>query len=212
MCLHVRSDLILFTELALNGGLLKAYSLNLWISFSKLMKRLILMRHAKTEPWFQGGDDRGRALVPRGKSDAARMARELAYREWQPDLVLVSSARRTVETWAAMATDLAPCQRLVLDSLYLAGTSALEREIVCASHVSTLLVLGHNPGIHDLAAHVSSRAGATSQQAAMTLAAKMPTAAAALFEADEDGAFDPAGFRLQEYIIAKTLRAEEAEK
>ena len=41
------------------------------------MKRLILMRHAKTEPWGEGVDDFSRALTPRGKEDAQRMAEEL---------------------------------------------------------------------------------------------------------------------------------------
>ena len=49
------------------------------------MKRLILMRHAKTEPWSEGIDDFGRALTPLGHSDARRMAEELVALSWSPE-------------------------------------------------------------------------------------------------------------------------------
>lgn len=173
------------------------------------MKRLILMRHAKTEPWYQGGDDETRALLPRGKADAALVSTQLVARDWVPDKVLVSSARRTRETWTAIKPDFTTAQHRVLDGLYLAGTSALEEAILAHQNVHTLMLIGHNPGMHDLACAISSRAGSVHQKAAMQLAVKMPTAAAALFEADEDGPFHIETFRLQDYIIAKKLRPEE---
>lgn len=170
------------------------------------MKRLILMRHAKTEPWFAGGDDRGRALLPRGKSDAVLIGQEIEARGWAPDHVLLSSARRTRETWLAMSGILTASDHEVLDKLYLAGTSHIQSVIEEHETHSTLMLIGHNPGMHDYAAQVSSLAGTVNQKAAMTLATKMPTAAAALFEADEDQAFRPSVFRLIDYILAKPLR------
>lgn len=170
------------------------------------------MRHAKTEPWHSGIDDQGRALLDRGKSDAALVAAEIKAQGWRPDRVLVSSARRTRETWRVMSESLMGTEHIVLDELYLAGTSAIETTIKAHDMNQTLMLLGHNPGMHDFAARMSSRAGTAHQKAAFMLADKMPTAAAALFESETDGPFEPEVFRLQAYIIAKKLRPDEMEK
>lgn len=173
------------------------------------MKRLILMRHSKTEPWYQGGDDRSRALLPRGKSDARLVAEALKRREWLPDHVLVSSARRTRETWLELKPLVPQAECSVLDELYLAGTSAIEDLISEHSAAETLMLIGHNPGMHDLAVHLTSRAGTVDQQAAKLVNTKMPTSATALFEAAEDTGFHTSTFRLQDFIIAKSLRPKE---
>ena len=174
------------------------------------MKRLILMRHAKTEPWYQGGDDESRALLPRGKHDAGLVAAELKARGWVPDLTPISLARRTRQTWDMMSEYFPGAQREIREDLYLAGTSTLETILGAHESTGTLMLLGHNPGMHDLAAGISSRAGSRHQKAALTLSAKMPTAAAALFEAEEAGPFRAEAFKLQDYIIAKRLRPEGA--
>ena len=176
------------------------------MSFSKPMKRLVLMRHAKTEPWDHGIEDAGRVLMPSGQRDAALIAAELAKRNWAPDRVLMSSARRTRETWKYMAERLSPAKTDVLDKLYLAGTQALNEVIRDNTQIGTLMLLGHNPGLHDLAASISSRSGTKNQKAAMTLAAKMPTSATALFEAADDGDFDGSAFKLVDFIVVKTIR------
>ena len=170
------------------------------------MKRLILMRHAKTEPWEHGIDDAARVLLPRGQSDAGLMASALSGRNWVPTRVLISSARRTRETWKFVSGAFPEAKVEVLDSLYLAGTQTLEDHIKKNEDAETLMLIGHNPGMHDLAAGISSRSGALNQKAAMTLAAKMPTSAAALFQAVDGDNFDVAAFRLVDYIVAKSLR------
>ena len=170
------------------------------------MKRLILMRHAKTEPWYQGVDDESRALLGRGRQDAKLVAAALQARNWFPDFVLMSTARRTRETWKAMADYFPDARTEVMEELYLAGTSALATAVRAHEVLETVMVLGHNPGIHDFAMGISSVAGSVNQKAALTLSEKMPTAVTALFEADEEGAFQPEAFRLQDFIIAKKLR------
>jgi len=170
------------------------------------------MRHAKTEAWYQGTDDEGRALLPRGKHDAELVAAELKRRNWLPDHVLISSARRTRETWTAMSGQFPEAVHHVREDLYLAGTSALEEAIGDYESAEVLMLLGHNPGIHDLANGISSRAGSTNQKAALTLAAKMPTAATALFEKNDPARSDMDAFRLQDFIIAKKLRPEESDE
>ena len=169
------------------------------------MKRLILMRHAKTEPWTEGIDDHGRALTPVGHEDAVRMAAALTAEGWVPDRALVSSARRTRETWSHLSPGLARCEVLVDEALYLAGERGIADFIAEADGASTLLIIGHNPGMHDLAVRLVREAGSSDHQAAMRIAAKFPTGAAALFEAEDDGAFVPATLRLQAFLRPKDL-------
>ena len=64
--------------------------------------RLILLRHSKAEPGQPGGNDHDRALTSHGHSLALERAKQLADLEWLPDIVLVSDATRTLETWDTM--------------------------------------------------------------------------------------------------------------
>ena len=170
------------------------------------MKRLILMRHAKTEPWFQGVDDESRALVSRGQADAALMAAELVQRGWVPDLVVLSPARRTRETWKAMADRFSGAEHKIVDELYLIGTRGLGDVVAAHDSVGTLLIIGHNPGMHDFACHLVAEAGTRSRPAALILAQKMATGAAALYEAEAERPFNPEAFRLIDFVRPKTLR------
>ncbi|MEL8054735.1 MAG: histidine phosphatase family protein [Pseudomonadota bacterium] len=167
------------------------------------MKRLILMRHAKTEPWTEGIDDHGRALTKSGHGAAARMGSALKNLDWTPDLALVSTARRTRET-ARYFEDIFPaCQLNHHDSLYLAGERGLADIISDHDGTGTLMVIGHNPGMHDLAVSIMRASGSADHRAAMRLAAKMPTGACALYESKEDGAFLPVHFILQNFLRPK---------
>src|SRR6476620_2790539 len=65
--------------------------------------RLLIFRHAKAEKGAPGMRDRDRPLNPRGVKDASRMGGYLAHHTLQPDFALVSPARRTRETWDALA-------------------------------------------------------------------------------------------------------------
>lgn len=112
-----------------------------------MKRKLIIMRHAKSS-WKTGDQDHQRPLNARGAKDAPRIAGALVSRRWVPELVLSSDSMRTRQTWENMAPvfgrDISVEYR---PELYLAGlvqiASALE---TVASEVSTVLVLGHNPG------------------------------------------------------------------
>lgn len=67
------------------------------------MKKLILIRHAKTEPAEPGQDDFARQLKPRGVEDAQLVARHLSLEGISPDLILVSPALRAQQTATTMA-------------------------------------------------------------------------------------------------------------
>lgn len=170
------------------------------------MKRLILMRHAKTEPWNEGVEDRDRMLTPRGHGDAEAMGVALQQESWSPDLALVSSSRRTRETWQHLSLVFPACRKILSDDLYLAGLPVIEKFISKhAGEVSTLMVVGHNPGLHELSGSILRQAGSENHRAAMKLAAKMPTSAAAFFEQADDGPYVPVLLKLIDFIKPKNL-------
>ena len=175
------------------------------------MKRLILMRHAKTEPWSEGIDDFGRALTPLGHSDAKRMAEELVGLGWSPERILVSSARRARETCSEVAAVVVGEKVRPMESLYLTGVRGLAEAVAQNDGAETLMVIGHNPGLHDFALSILREGGAEDHQASLRLNEKFPTCCAALFETEESGTFVPAKFRLLRVLRAKDFRSGDAD-
>lgn len=169
------------------------------------MKRLMLMRHAKTEPWIEGIDDHARALTPTGHGAAAAMAVALKSEGWVPEVALISSARRTRETWKHLSQAFEDCKVVVEEGLYLAGERGIYDYIDDVVTAECVMVVGHNPGMHDLAVRLLRGAGSQDHQAARRLAAKMPTGGAALFEADEAGQLSEFEFRLHNFIRPKDI-------
>lgn len=169
------------------------------------MQRLILMRHAKTEPWSEGIDDHARALTPLGHDAAKAMAFALKSEGWSPEKAIVSTARRTRETWAHLYSVFDQCDMTLEEDLYLAGERGISEMIGDSDSARTLIIISHNPGLHDLALNILRAAGSHDHQAAIRIAAKLPTGAAVLFEADRDGAFVPAHFRLRNFIKPKDI-------
>lgn len=151
------------------------------------MKTLLLLRHAKSSWGDSSLADFDRPLAPRGVKAATRMGRELARRGWLPTLALVSPAARTEQTWALASAEL-PLELAAKfpEALYEASAGRILAVIGKASETAnTLLVLGHNPGLGDIA---SGLAGAGSDTGSLTrLREKFPTAALARF--DFDGAW-----------------------
>lgn len=173
------------------------------------MKRLILMRHAKTEPWSEGLDDFARALLPRGVTDARNVAEDIKSRGWSPNLILVSTARRARETCSEVAKIIEDERVRPMEALYLSGMRGLHDAIRSADKESTVMLIGHNPGLHDFACEIFREGGTKNHPASLRLHEKFPTGCTALFEAEEDGAFLPAHFALIDVIRAKELRRDE---
>jgi phosphohistidine phosphatase len=116
------------------------------------MQRLILLRHGKAESVAASGGDFERGLTERGRRDAALIGRVLAAAGMTPDLALVSAARRARETWeqTAPAFPHARCESSRL--LYLASSEQLAQLAAGATEpVNSLIIVGHNPGLHDFA-------------------------------------------------------------
>lgn len=117
------------------------------------MKRLILLRHAKAVPSTPDLDDADRRLAEIGRSDAIRMGQFLKDEGLLPDLVLCSTALRTRETLSLVLPQLGiePEVRL-LPELYLARwLSLLNLVHQHGGSASTILLVGHNPGLEECA-------------------------------------------------------------
>lgn len=116
-------------------------------------RRLLLLRHAKSDWTDDQTPDAERPLSRRGRQGCALLADYLHAGDLAPDLVLCSSALRTRQTVEGIAGAL-PTNVPVLteDRLYLADVSdLLERLRELDDGVPTVLLVGHNPSIHALA-------------------------------------------------------------
>lgn len=151
------------------------------------MRRLILFRHAKAEGRAPGGDDAARALDLGGRADASVSGRWLAANGLYPNIALVSSSRRTHETWECVA-DFFPDTRLELRSaLYDAVAEEIEEEIQSvAGQCEVVLVIAHNPGLQELAVSLLSTSDADAGEIEK-VAGGFPTSTIAVFRIDESG-------------------------
>jgi phosphohistidine phosphatase len=127
--------------------------------------RLMLLRHAKTERAEPGGSDRDRKLAPRGRADAPKIGAYMARHGFVPDLALVSAAKRANETWALIAPAFATPPRVRFDErLYQAGPDQLLDVIRETSGARSLAVIGHNPGLHELAVQLIAAGNVDARQ------------------------------------------------
>jgi phosphohistidine phosphatase len=149
------------------------------------MKRLILLRHAKAERSAPSGRDFDRPLSPRGLNEAARAGRVLAAAGLIPDVVLVSAATRTVQTWSQASPALPDAKVQVRQDLYNASSERLHAAARAEHDAKTVLVIAHNPGIGDLAYELIASATLAEAQAKDDLERGFPTAAAVAFELDD---------------------------
>ncbi|MGH3470484.1 MAG: SixA phosphatase family protein [Nocardioidaceae bacterium] len=114
-------------------------------------RRLVVMRHAKTEQF--ASNDRGRRLTGRGRRDATQAGRWLSTHGVVPDFVLISSATRAVGTWERVREGLGTSPRVrMLEELYSASVDdALELCALAPDSAVTVLMIGHNPTMAELA-------------------------------------------------------------
>lgn len=116
-----------------------------------MTKRLILTRHAKSSWDDPSTPDHDRPLNERGKAAAADLGDWLASRGYTPEEVLCSDALRTRKTWSGMAPALPGTAILHLKpALYNAGSDVMLAVLRHAT-ADTVMIIGHNPGIAELA-------------------------------------------------------------
>jgi len=149
------------------------------------MRRLMLLRHAKTENDAPSGRDQDRRLDDRGRKDAAEIGGFIASRPPFPDYALVSPAVRAHQTWelawAAMKDRVPPPQVELVPDIYGAEPGQLLQSIrdVAVADPQRLLVVGHNPGMHELALALTEGGDAAGRRA---LADNLPTSGLAIFD------------------------------
>lgn len=166
------------------------------------MKRLLLLRHAKSSWDDPALPDHDRPLAPRGRRAAERMGEHLRSNLPTPDLVLSSSAARTRET-LQRSRAFGDAEVRVEHELYAAGADTILEWIhAIADRFETVAVVGHNPGIQDLALMLS---GAGQDRDRM--AEKFPTGALAVLEVDGPWReLGPGAARLVSFVAPRELR------
>lgn len=170
------------------------------------MRRLMLLRHAKAVPQGVLADE-DRPLSERGRADSVKVAKFAASRQLVPDLALVSSAIRTRETWDLFAPRLPvqPASRIE-PRLYAAPAERilyLVRET--PADVRSLLLVGHNPGLEDLARTLTGSGGT---DALIRFGGAMPTAGLAVIDVSGEWAnLQPRTGRLEFFVTPKSIGA-----
>ena len=143
------------------------------------VKRLWLLRHAKSSWDDPGLPDTDRPLAPRGQRAAELLAAHLAASDIRPATVLCSSSLRTRETLATILPALGDALEIHIErELYGAGPAALlERLGRVPNRALSVMLIGHNPGIQYLALEL-----ATTGPALAALRERFPTGALATVE------------------------------
>ena len=151
------------------------------------MRRLVLFRHAKAVAADYDAGDHQRPLSSRGAQDAPRMGRYLADERIRPDLALVSDAQRTRDTFKLAASAFPEPIPVQLDARIYdeseSWTELLQLVRGACDTVETLMVVGHNPSIGELASHLS---GAGDRRVRADIRSKFPTSGVAVVEFDID--------------------------
>jgi phosphohistidine phosphatase len=168
------------------------------------MLRLLLLRHAKAAS-PSGTLDLDRPLARRGQEAALVMGDYLKRERLEPDLAIVSSARRTQETWERVQPILGEVAMRPDGRIYEAPVERLLEVVREAKpEIRTLLLIGHNPGFEELAKLLI---GEGDMEGILRLGQKYPTAGLAVidFELDDWGDIAKKAGRLERFVTPKSL-------
>ncbi|MBA8879762.1 SixA phosphatase family protein [Phyllobacterium myrsinacearum] len=171
------------------------------------MLRLMFLRHAKSD-WPDDIDDHERPLAERGRQASPLMARYMAKEGLLPDLVLVSTARRTMETWElvrpAFGYEIGWREE---PRIYEAPARVIVDIVRSTSPAfKTLLVIGHNPGLHDAALKIT---GTGTESDLDRLGQKYPTAGLVVidFKIRSWSELSEQSGQLERFVTPKTINA-----
>ncbi len=148
-----------------------------------MRRHLLLVRHAKSAWNDPALADHDRPLAPRGRKAVRRLSEHLVHAAHRPEIVVCSSSRRTVDTLEGISAALPTRVRVEIDDVVYAADSetllarlrSLDSDLRCA------MLIGHNPGIQDLALRL---AGAGDADMLAQVATKFPTGAAVTLSFD----------------------------
>ncbi len=167
------------------------------------MLEFILFRHAKTHPAKDGQFDHDRRLTERGHEDAKLVAKKLYTLGARPDLILHSDAQRCFETVECVQSIFNNPPTSAAPELYLAEPHVIMNQVklhATASDCQSVILIGHNPGLHLLAMDLAS--GESENEAHVRMG--FPTSAAAFFRKETPAA----EWSLNSFITPKELKSE----
>jgi phosphohistidine phosphatase len=168
------------------------------------VKRLFLLRHAKSAWDDRALHDRDRPLAPRGRKAAKRVARWAKKHSVSPQLVVCSSAVRARQTMQRMLPSLGKPQVWVEVTLYSAGAETLLARIqALPDEVDEVMLVGHNPGLMEVLLLLAAP-GQLRERAAVNV----PTGALAELEVDVVRWADvsPGTARLTQFVVPRELK------
>ena len=175
------------------------------------MRRLMLLRHAKSDWAAPGARDRDRPLSARGRESAPKMGAYMARHALVPDLIVASPAARVSETLDHLLPAFRQLPKIRYDErLYETSADALLEVIKkTPKAVHSLLLVGHNPGLAEFASLLMAAGDVEARQ---RLIEKFPTAALAVidFPLDDWGKLHPKAGRLDRFVVPRTLDTETA--
>jgi len=169
------------------------------------MRRLMLLRHAKTERAEPGMRDRDRKLTKRGRADAPVIGAYMAHHGLVPDLALVSPVTRAQETWALIAPAFAKTPRVMRDErIYNVSPERLISIIAETRGARSLLIVGHNPSLHDVAVQLIA---AGDVEARERVSEKLPTSGLVVieFSIDDWSKLHSRSGRLEHFVTPRLL-------
>jgi phosphohistidine phosphatase len=167
------------------------------------VRRLHLLRHAKSSWDDHTLRDRDRPLAPRGRRATRRIARWARKHGVRPQLVVSSNAVRAQETLRGVLPGLGEPEVWVEVALYAAsGDTLLQRVRALPDEAEEAMLVGHNPGLGDLLLMLAEP-GELRERAE----AKVPTGALAILEADVErwADIEPGGARLVAFVVPREL-------
>jgi phosphohistidine phosphatase len=172
------------------------------------MRRLLLLRHAKSSWSEPGASDHERPLNRRGQEAAPRIGAYLAKHRLIPDRILCSTARRARETWELVAAE-APAAppATFTEKLYDASQRALVDVFRGADpDAASLLVVGHNPGLQEVATALIASGDLEDRE---RLREKLPTGGLVVidFAIADWSKLHPRSGRLERFVVPRMLEA-----
>jgi phosphohistidine phosphatase len=169
------------------------------------VRTVILLRHGKSSWTDSTLADVDRPLAPRGERAARRIAKYMRRKKIRPELVLCSPSVRTRQTLDAIRDSLGKsCSIELVPELYAASEGELlERLQALPGSVSSVMLIGHNPGLQDLALGLASRGADLGQ-----LREKFPTGALATLVVHRESwaALSRGDAELVDYVVPRQLR------
>jgi phosphohistidine phosphatase len=174
------------------------------------MKTIYLLRHAKSDWADAGVGDHERRLNERGRDAAPRMGAYLKANRYRPDVVLCSTARRTVETLGLIKADLGDAVTVEFEeSLYLAEPPHLMQRLRSLDDAAkAVMFIGHNPGIAQFAQQLcASPKDAAEEKTHKRMREKFSTCAVAVIQSSAKAWRDvrPGTAKLKDFMRPKDL-------